>query len=71
MTEFLGWLGNVLFFAGAVELARRRRSGFAIQGIANVVYTVYAVQKEAGALAFLSAALCVVNGYGFCNWRSS
>ena len=67
--DFLGWLGNIGFFLGAIYLAQKKVSGFYWQIEGNFFYLLQAWLLGMTSLIICSAILIGVNIWAILNWR--
>lgn len=68
ISQILGWIGNGLFFIGAIWLARKNVLGFWSQLIANLLYVVQSQILGNSSLLWLSIGLGIFNIYGIYKW---
>ena len=69
--DSLGWIANIGFIVGAIELTKRKKIGFIYQLIANLICMVVGIILELTSLIAISIVLMAINFKGYIDWRKS
>ncbi|MFH0832083.1 MAG: nicotinamide mononucleotide transporter [archaeon] len=69
LADWIGWISNIFFIAGAFSIARKNRFGFYVNGLGNMGYIIQGVMLKITSLWAISFILVCLNVYGLFCWK--